>query len=34
MNPQEAVFFLLTGYSFGISTFEAEKLEEIEEDNN
>jgi len=34
MNPQEAVFFLLTGYSFGISTFEAEKLEEIEEDTN
>lgn len=34
MNPQEAVFFLLTGYSFGISTNEAETLEEIEEDIN
>ena len=34
MNPQEAVFFLLTGYSFGISTNEAETLEEIEEENN
>lgn len=34
MNPQEAVFFLLTGYSFGISTNEAETLKEIEEDIN
>ncbi len=34
MNPQEAVFFLLTGYSFGISTNEAETLEEIEEEIN
>jgi CRISPR-associated protein Csh1 len=34
MNPQEAVFFMLTGYSFGISTNEAETLEEIEEDIN
>ncbi len=34
MNPQEAVFFLLTGYSFGISTNEAETLEAIEEDIN
>lgn len=34
MNPQEAVFFLLTGYSFGISTNEAETLEIIEEDIN
>ena len=34
MNPQESVFFLLTGYSFGISTNEAETLEEIEEDIN
>ncbi len=34
MNPQEAVFFLLTGYSFGISTNEADTLEEIEEDIN
>ena len=34
MNPQEAVFFLLTGYSFGISTNDAETLEEIEEDIN
>ena len=32
MNSQEAVFFLLTGYSFGISTNEAETLGEIEED--
>jgi len=34
MNPQEAVFFLLTGYSFGISSNETETLEEIEEDIN
>lgn len=34
MNPQEAVFFLLTGYSFGISSNEAETLEKIEEDIN
>jgi CRISPR-associated protein Csh1 len=34
MNPQEAVFFLLTGYSFGISTNDVETLQEIEEDIN
>lgn len=34
MNPQETVFFLLTGYSFGISTNEANNLEESEEQNN
>ncbi|HYX08992.1 MAG TPA: TM1802 family CRISPR-associated protein, partial [Bacteroidales bacterium] len=30
MNPQEAVFFLLTGYSFGISKKEADNLENNE----
>ncbi len=34
MNPQEAVFFLLTGYSFGISKSEAETFEKIEENIN
>ncbi len=34
MNPQEAVFFLLTGYSFGISYSDADKLEKQEELNN
>lgn len=34
MNPQEAVFYLLTGYSFGISKSEVETLEKIEEDIN
>lgn len=34
MNSQEAVFFMLTGYSFGISTKEAETLEENKEDIN
>ena len=31
MNPQEAVFFLLTGYSFGIGVKDAEKLNETKE---
>ncbi len=30
MNPQEAVFFLMTGYSFGISNKEATQLEDLE----
>lgn len=30
MNPQEAVFFLMTGYSFGISSKEVTELEEAE----
>ena len=30
MNPQEAVFFLLTGYSFGIGVKDAEELNENE----
>ncbi len=30
MNPKEAVFFLLTGYSFGASTKDAEELQEKE----
>jgi len=30
MNPQEAVFFLMTGYSFGINTREASELEKAE----
>lgn len=30
MNPQEAVFFLMTGYSFGISTKDASDLEKSE----
>ena len=34
MNPQEAVFFLLTGYSFGISTNDVQTLEEDEEEIN
>lgn len=36
LNPQEAVFFLLTGYSFAISKKEAEEIEatEIEEIEN
>jgi CRISPR-associated protein Csh1 len=33
MNPQEAVFFLLTGYSFGISKKEADNLENTETQN-
>ena len=31
MNPQEAVFFLLTGYSFGIGVKDAEELSKTEE---
>jgi CRISPR-associated protein Csh1 len=31
MNPQEAVFFLLTGYSFGLSRKEADDLDENQE---
>ena len=34
MNPQEAVFFLLTGYSFGISKKEADNLENTETQNS
>ncbi len=30
MNPQEAVFFLMTGYSFGISSKEVKELENSE----
>jgi CRISPR-associated protein Csh1 len=30
MNPQEAVFFLMTGYSFGISAKDAKELENAE----
>ncbi|MBL7127535.1 MAG: hypothetical protein ISS16_00955 [Ignavibacteria bacterium] len=30
LNPKEAVFFLLTGYSFGISTKEAKEIEDVE----
>lgn len=30
MNPKEAVFFILTGYSFGVGSKEAEELEEKE----
>lgn len=32
MSPQEAVFFLLTGYSFSIGKKESQELEEIEND--
>jgi len=34
MNPQEAVFFLMTGYSFGISTKDAKDLENAEIEEN
>lgn len=34
MSHQEAVFFLLTGYSFGVGIKEAKKIEEIESDEN
>ena len=34
MSAQEAVFFLLTGYSFGISTSEVKNIEELEEEIN
>jgi len=34
MNPQEAVFFLMTGYSFGISTRDAAELEKVESEEN
>ena len=30
MDPQEAVFFLLSGYSFGITTKQVNELEELE----
>ena len=30
LNPQEAVFFLLTGYSFGVGVKDAEELTEKE----
>lgn len=30
MDPQEAVFFLLTGYSFGITSKQVDELEESE----
>ena len=33
MNPQEAIFFTMTGYSFGISTADAIRLEENEQNN-
>jgi CRISPR-associated protein Csh1 len=30
LNPQEAIFFLLTGYSFGVGVKDAEELNEKE----
>jgi CRISPR-associated protein Csh1 len=30
MDPQEAVFFLLTGYSFGMTSKQVDELEESE----